>query len=394
MNKFFSFGLNIKKCKVFIALYVLILTICTALVVLSVKNYNDLVSDFKIRFNNGDYASANSLAVSGEKYNPMKALMFSKDLKNYLGDFFNNTVSSYKNGSISENETLYLLSQVNQYGYFLSEIEDFKATLPSIKESINNYHSGLDEFNNSNFINALESFSKISEFDSNYKSSLNYQKESLNKLKAATLDKAESLASEKYYTDAINLIKSTLDKYFKDDKDISERISSYENQRADYLANVNNNDDSKAASALPSISSITLSNINSFNLTSSNDYLIYVNISKQKTYVFKGKKNNWNILKTFSCSTGKEENDTPTGKFQVESKGEWFYSEKYKQGAKYWIQFKGNYLFHSVPFEVDKTTVIDPSLGSPLSHGCVRLSLDDSKWLYDTVTKGTSIIIN
>ena len=53
----------------------------------------------------------------------------------------------------------------------------------------------------------------------------------------------------------------------------------------------------------------------------------------------------------------------------------------------------GNYLFHSIPFDSDKTTISDPTLGVPASHGCIRLSVEDSKWLYDNVKNGSKIII-
>ena len=79
--------------------------------------------------------------------------------------------------------------------------------------------------------------------------------------------------------------------------------------------------------------------------------------------------------------------------FSIKEKGEWFFSKKYNQGGKYWVQFLGNYLFHSTPFDKDKKTIVDYTLGTPASHGCIRLSVDDSKWLYDNIPKNTKVII-
>ena len=93
------------------------------------------------------------------------------------------------------------------------------------------------------------------------------------------------------------------------------------------------------------------------------------------------------------CSTGIENKETPSGVYTVQNRDEWFFSEKYNQGGKYWVQFDGDYLFHSLPYARDQQTVLDETLGTPASHGCVRLSLEDSKWLYDNITKGTKVII-
>ncbi|WP_238883347.1 L,D-transpeptidase [Clostridium sp. YIM B02551] len=392
MNKKFSIKSLINKNKVFIFFYILILSISTSLVIFSVVNYTYLIQNFKAKFNNGDYTEASKIAISSQTYNPVKLLMFKGDLKNFLSDSLSSTINSYKNADISESEALYLVSKIDYYGLFSKEIEDFKATLPTIKESNKNFQAGLDAIKSEDYKASITNFSKVSEYDSNYKLALEYEKSSLDKFKKATLDKANDLASQKYYTDAINLIKSDLKDYYNDDKEISDTIASYEKQKADYLASKNTSNSSKAASTAPL--SLSLSNINTLNLTSLTSYMLYVNITNQKTYVFKGTKNNWKLLKTLSCSTGKDDTDTPKGVYQVQEKGDWFYSDKYKQGAKYWVQFQGNYLFHSIPFEEDKKTVIDPSLGAPLSHGCVRLSLEDAKWLYDNINKGTKVIIN
>lgn len=133
--------------------------------------------------------------------------------------------------------------------------------------------------------------------------------------------------------------------------------------------------------------------INQFDITSNTNYLVFVNIAEQKTYVYEGSKNDWTLDKTFTCSTGIEGKETPVGIFTVQTRAPWFFSPKYGQGGKYYVQFMGNYLFHSIPFNSDKTTISDPTLGVPASHGCIRLSVEDSKWLYDNVQNGSKIII-
>lgn len=57
----------------------------------------------------------------------------------------------------------------------------------------------------------------------------------------------------------------------------------------------------------------------------------------------------------------------------------------------------GVYLFHSVPTDQSNHIVESQAdkLGkSAASHGCVRLSLPDSKWMYDTIPEGTKVVID
>ncbi|HCW51160.1 MAG TPA: L,D-transpeptidase, partial [Clostridiales bacterium] len=75
-----------------------------------------------------------------------------------------------------------------------------------------------------------------------------------------------------------------------------------------------------------------------------------------------------------------------------------FFSERYEQGARWWVSFRdwGIYLFHSVP--VDRTGEVIPEeadkLGQPASHGCVRLSMEDARWFYETIPEGTPVDID
>ena len=141
------------------------------------------------------------------------------------------------------------------------------------------------------------------------------------------------------------------------------------------------------------VNNISSSNINQLSISSNTKYLIHVDLANQKTNIYSGKINNWLLVKSFVCSTGVDDEETPTGIYTVKDKGEWFFSEKYNQGGKYWVQFSDNYLFHSLPYDKTKTNIVDPTLGKPSSHGCVRLSEEDSKWLYDNVTRDSKVII-
>jgi len=89
---------------------------------------------------------------------------------------------------------------------------------------------------------------------------------------------------------------------------------------------------------------------------------------------------------------------TPKGVFEIEKgrRGGWFYVPRFEQGMKYWVGFKGTYLFHSLPFTEDQQLIEEEAekLGEAASHGCVRLPVDVAKYIYDNVEEGALVIID
>jgi lipoprotein-anchoring transpeptidase ErfK/SrfK len=92
------------------------------------------------------------------------------------------------------------------------------------------------------------------------------------------------------------------------------------------------------------------------------------------------------------------DNTTPRGSFVIENRGPWFYNSKYKEGAKYWISFKnwGEYLFHSVTMDASQRIIPEEAekLGTKASHGCLRLSVEDAKWMFDHIRPGTKVHVH
>ena len=125
---------------------------------------------------------------------------------------------------------------------------------------------------------------------------------------------------------------------------------------------------------------------------------VIVSIADQKTYVYEDN----NLVRTAVCSTGipDGDNDTPLGNYILNEsgtkRGKFFYSKKVGEGARYWVGFiGGTYLFHSVPVTEDNRIIEQEAakLGTPASHGCVRLSMEDAKWFYETVPDGAKVHI-
>jgi len=125
--------------------------------------------------------------------------------------------------------------------------------------------------------------------------------------------------------------------------------------------------------------------------SSSEDFKIEVDLGRQKVLVYYRDE----LIREMICSGGTEEKPTPLGEFVTSDKGLDFWSGKYNMRAYYWIRFNGDYLFHSVPFDKDRNIIEEEyeKLGSPASHGCIRMELDDAKWLYENIPLGTRVII-
>lgn len=140
------------------------------------------------------------------------------------------------------------------------------------------------------------------------------------------------------------------------------------------------------------VNEIIKDELNSKEMNSDTNYYIAVSKSQREVYIYHKEINSWVIIKTFSCSVGAPESPTIEGNFNSGLKGkELRINETY---VKYFTQISGDYLFHSIPYnEIGEP--IDEVLGEAVSHGCVRLSLEDAKYIYDTIPARTGIkIIN
>jgi len=105
------------------------------------------------------------------------------------------------------------------------------------------------------------------------------------------------------------------------------------------------------------------------------------------------------IVRQMICSGGTAWTPSPTGTFFMTEKykpmerTEWYtFEDGYgKYGSRIW----DNYLFHSFLFyEKDMDTVKHETyagLGTPASHGCIRLHIEDAKWIAENCMPGTRV---
>lgn len=110
------------------------------------------------------------------------------------------------------------------------------------------------------------------------------------------------------------------------------------------------------------------------------------------------------LLNRFVCSTGLG-TATPSGSFYIptpEQAGKpvrmrWVSFPKWNTYGQYALRINGPFLFHSFTFsELDASKPIVAAydkLGTKASAGCVRLTLEHSKWIYDNIAFGTLVYI-
>ncbi len=81
------------------------------------------------------------------------------------------------------------------------------------------------------------------------------------------------------------------------------------------------------------------------------------------------------------------------GSFTVGSRG--YYFDSGNARCFYWTQFYGNYLFHSTLYyqTYSPTSPMDDRVRIGISHGCVRLKLENAKWIYDNIPWGTKVYV-
>lgn len=123
----------------------------------------------------------------------------------------------------------------------------------------------------------------------------------------------------------------------------------------------------------------------------SNGWMIMIDNDECWVGIFRWYDGRWNYDRYFRCSNGKSSTPTVRGIFYTGAKGYTFGSD---QGhACYWYtQIYDDYLFHSTLYQPYSFDHLDSRLGMHLSNGCVRLQIDNAKYIYDNVPYNTMIV--
>lgn len=118
---------------------------------------------------------------------------------------------------------------------------------------------------------------------------------------------------------------------------------------------------------------------------------IEVNLKKQKLSFLVGGQ----VWKEFTVSSGKASTPTPKGTFNIVNKSKKAWSKAHGLWMPYWLGLnRGGVGIHELPVWPNGYREGANHLGTPVSHGCVRLGIGPAQYLYNRVDVGTKVVIN
>lgn len=327
MKKLNYFNFNNKvnhKNKVFIYIFMILLSI-SLLVFWQNYRYNTLFINFKYNFTNYNYDKANNLLLTKDPYNPFKVFKLKSDLIVFFDSELLKLSNQIKDNSTVDENILLELNEIKRYDVISADkLYNIAESSKLLKDSTINYNNGIKCFSENNYTDAISYFSKVSSLDLNYNSSLQYMNKSRKNIKENVFKYCDELVNNDYYSKALSIIDEN-NLLIKNDIDVKNKILEIKNKQQEYF---DKNSEVVEASSFALIRDITPNNINTLNIQSDTQYLINVDINNQKTYIYKGKEDNWSLVKTFPCSTGIHGEETPKGSFTTKEKGDWFFSDK------------------------------------------------------------------
>ncbi len=129
-------------------------------------------------------------------------------------------------------------------------------------------------------------------------------------------------------------------------------------------------------------------------------YYLYLNVPNQVLTVFERDDAGeyTRVVRRMLCSTGAAATPTPSGTYRLGGKERFgAFAHFNNEYARYWTQVVRGIYLHSITFSKRDTSKLKSNpfsqLGKRASHGCIRLYVEDAKWLYYYACPGTRITI-
>lgn len=127
------------------------------------------------------------------------------------------------------------------------------------------------------------------------------------------------------------------------------------------------------------------------------EYIIYVNRTENCVTVMERLANGiGSVVKVMACSCGVDGHRTPEGTFRTSDYYDWRELIDGSYG-RYAVRFNNRILFHSVPYTQPSPDALEWDqynlLGENASLGCVRLAVEDIKWIHDNCRPGTIVVV-
>jgi len=135
-------------------------------------------------------------------------------------------------------------------------------------------------------------------------------------------------------------------------------------------------------------------------------YRLVVDVDQQKVFAYAWDGEGYtSLVREMVCSTGTVETPTPVGVYSEKTGplNVWHKFRAYHCWAQYSYVIQGGILFHSVLYynRVDEVTGEEThgyldrasleNLGTRQSHGCVRLQVEDARWIFNNCPRNTEV---
>lgn len=129
-------------------------------------------------------------------------------------------------------------------------------------------------------------------------------------------------------------------------------------------------------------------------------YAITVDVNNQVTTVYglDDKGEYTVIVRQMLCSTGLKATPSDVGEWVLNGRtARWCYFPTWGSHAQYWTRINSSIAFHSVIYNsvdtMDLSVKSYNKLGQRASHGCIRLTVADARWIYNNCGAGVVVTI-
>ncbi len=118
---------------------------------------------------------------------------------------------------------------------------------------------------------------------------------------------------------------------------------------------------------------------------------VEVDLSSQMLYQYEDTQ----LIRSYRISSGKRSTPSPIGTYYINDKVPMAYSASAGLYMPYWMPFIGStYGLHALPVWPNGYTEGENHLGTPVSHGCVRLGSASAAEVYSWIEVGTPVVIH
>lgn len=127
------------------------------------------------------------------------------------------------------------------------------------------------------------------------------------------------------------------------------------------------------------------------------ELILVVSQDEQLLRVYRHTGEDYALEREIVVSTGAIAEHTPNGYFLIKPiRGKWFYNPQYSAGGKNYVQFRGNYLLHSVACDINGQPIPAKvqALGQRVSSGCIGMPVEDSLYIYHVAKPNTLLVID